>query len=112
MERVDVATFAAALARGDTAFDNRSAPQFARDALPGTRHLTLEQVQAGELPAVDPDEPVYLICAWGTVSEVVAMYLEAAGFRRVRTVTGGLAAWRQAATTGAIKGATPDTDRR
>lgn len=107
MERVDVATFAAALERGEAAFDTRSAAQFAHDALPGTRQLTLEQVQTGDLPPVEPDEPLYLICAWGTVSELVAMYLEAAGFRNVYTVAGGMAAWRAAFTD-----ATPGIDRR
>lgn len=64
------------------------------DAIPGSRQLTLEQVRAGALPEVPLDEPVYLICERGAVSELIGLYLEAEGFSEVYTVTGGLAAWR------------------
>lgn len=107
MQRVDVAQAAAALERGEALFDTRSPAQYARDAIPGSRNLTLEQVQAGELPELDREAPLYLVCSWGTVSELVGMYLEAAGFRRVYTVVGGLTAWNHA-----ITDATRDTDRR
>jgi rhodanese-related sulfurtransferase len=107
MERVDAATLAAALERGEAVFDNRSATQYARDGLPGSLHLTLEQVQAGHLPALERTAPLHLVCAWGTVSEVVALYLEAAGFERVRVLRGGMAAWQAL-----VKDATPDRGRR
>jgi rhodanese-related sulfurtransferase len=51
--------------------------------------------QAGDFPAVPRDEPVYLICERGQISELVGLYLKEAGFGEVYNVEGGMLAWRQ-----------------
>ncbi len=75
-------------------FDTRPKARFAEDGLPQARHLTLEEVQAGALPELPQDQPLYLICERGQVSELVGLYLEAAGFQEVYNIAGGMAAWR------------------
>ena len=58
--------------------------------------MSLEAVQAGELPDLPKDTPIYLLCERGQVSELVGLYLEAAGFENVHNVAGGITAWREA----------------
>jgi adenylyltransferase/sulfurtransferase len=106
MTRIDAAAFIAALAAGEAAFDTRSAAVRARDPVPGCEALSLDSVQAGDLPDLDRSAPLLLLCSYGAVSEVVGAYLEAAGFRDVRTVVGGVQALR------ALRDAMPGTDRR
>ncbi len=94
MRSIDPESLEEALEANEAVFDTRSSQQFDRDGLPGTRNLTLEQVQAGRLPELDRGAPVYLICERGLISDLVGQYLEAAGFRDVRNLGGGLIAWR------------------
>ena len=75
-------------------FDTRSDLLFKHDALKGAKQLTLEQVQAGDLPDLPKDCPIFLICEYGHISELVGLYLETAGFSDVSNVTGGMKAWR------------------
>ena len=95
METIDINSFKDALKHGATIFDTRPKPLFERDGLTGVDHLPLEQAQAGDLPNVSEDEAIYLICERGQVSELVGLYLEAAGFTQVFNVAGGMIAWRQ-----------------
>lgn len=88
-------TFAAAIARGEPCFDVRPRAQYEQGSVPGALHLSLEQIQAGVLPEVARDTPIYLLCERGLMSELAGLYLEAAGFTRVYNVGGGLKAWRQ-----------------
>lgn len=104
MKNVDVHTFAAALARGESCFDTRSRAQFEQGSLPGVVHLSLEQIQVGTLPALPLDTPIYLLCERGVISELASLYLEASGFSQVYNVEGGLAAWRKA-----FRAADPDS---
>ena len=94
MRPIDVEAFLEVLARGATAFDVRTEAQHQRDGLPGTKVLSLEEVQAGELPDVPKERAVYLICERGQVSELAGLYLEAAGFEEVYNVAGGMRVWR------------------
>jgi rhodanese-related sulfurtransferase len=94
MTRVDVRTFDQALANGATAFDTRPSSQSKRDPLKEIPNLSPETATAGALPNLPRDEPVYLICDRGLYSELVGAYLEAAGFRKIYTVNGGLLSWR------------------
>lgn len=81
--------------QGAVFVDVRVDSQHARDGLPGSRNVPLAQIQAGQLPADLPtDEPVYLICDRGHISELAGLYLEAAGFQHVVNVLGGLGALR------------------
>lgn len=94
MRSVSVSEFLAAQAAGALVFDTRPLVLYRRDGLPGVGHLPLETVQAGRLPEVPKDTPIYLICERGVVSELVGYYLEAAGFTAVANVTGGMIAYR------------------
>jgi rhodanese-related sulfurtransferase len=87
MRGVTLEEFWAAVARGEACFDAR---REAHVSLAGTVRLTLADVQAGRLPDTDPNAPVYLVCEYGAMSELVGLYLEAAGFRTVHHVTNGL----------------------
>ncbi len=95
MRSVDIERFLDELERGALAFDVRTYAQHQRDGLPGTEVLSLEEVQAGDLPDVPKDAPIYLICERGQVSELAGLYLEAAGFEEVYNVAGGMMAWRK-----------------
>ena len=95
MRQVTIATLLAHL-KGSavTVFDLRPERSVAADGVPGARPLSLEALQAGEVPDVPKSEAVYLICERGTVSELAGLYLEAAGFSEVYNVTGGMRAYR------------------
>lgn len=95
MRSVDIEAFLEVLEEGAAAFDVRTQAQHQRDGLPGTEVLSLEDVQAGELPDVPKERPVYLICERGQVSELAGLYLEAAGFQEVYNVAGGMKVWRK-----------------
>ena len=94
MKAVSVANFRQALTEGAAAFDTRTGARYRQDGLPGVAHLPLEAVQAGELPDVPKEEAVYLVCERGQMSELAGLYLEAAGFKEVYNVAGGMLAWR------------------
>ncbi len=94
MRQVAVATLLELAVEEVFLFHLRSAGGGAADALPGSRPLSLEALQAGELPDIPKDVPVYLVCERGAVSELAGLYLEAAGFSEVYSVTGGLKAYR------------------
>jgi rhodanese-related sulfurtransferase len=75
--------------------DVRTPVQYGRDGLPGSRSLPLERIQSGEVPRdVEADEPIYLVCDRGQISELAGLYLEQAGYGRVFNVLGGLRALR------------------
>lgn len=86
---------ARAYRRGAVFLDVRSPTLHRRDGLDASRSLPLEAIQAGALPdGVDPDQPVYLVCERGLLSELAGLYLEQAGYLEVHNVLGGLRALR------------------
>jgi rhodanese-related sulfurtransferase len=95
MERIDIEAFEQVLAKNLNAFDTRSELLFKHDGIKGVKHLPLEQVQRGQLPDLGFDEPIYLICEYGHISELVGLYLETAGFKKLFNVEGGMKAWRR-----------------
>ena len=95
MKQVSVTTLLAELDESPFyLFDLRSADEVFADALPGSRPLSLTALQAGEVPDVSKDAPIYLVCERGAVSELAGLYLEAAGFSEVYSLSGGLRAYR------------------
>jgi rhodanese-related sulfurtransferase len=95
MHSVSPADAADAYRRGALFVDVRLGTQHARDGLPGSRNLPLALIQADRLPEDLPtDQPVYLLCERGHISELAGLYLEEAGFRHVANVRGGLGALR------------------
>ena len=94
VKQISAEDFVGLLKSGAHVFDTRTEAQFERDGLPDSRLLSLEQVQAGELPELAKGDSLYLICERGQVSELVGLYLEAAGFSQVYNVAGGFRALR------------------
>jgi hydroxyacylglutathione hydrolase len=72
--------------------DVRTPHEWDEGHIPGARYAFL-----GELPRklkdLDPDKPVIVYCASGYRSSLAASLLQASGFRDVRNVPGGYAAW-------------------
>lgn len=79
------------VAAGGVLFDVRPLPKPVFGLTP--QPFSLEAAQRGDLPAVAPDTPVYLVCERGQVSELAGLYLEAAGFEYVYHLAGGTRAW-------------------
>lgn len=77
-----------------TVFDLRLEASGAAAEVPYARPLSLAALQAGDLPNAPKDEPLYLVCERGAVSELAGLYLEAAGFSEVCSVLGGWKAYR------------------
>lgn len=95
MRSVPPAEAAAAFHGGAAFIDVRTSAQHARDGLPGSQCLPLDAIQSGRVPTdVRLDEPVYVVCDRGHVSELAALYLEDAGFHDVANVRGGLLSLR------------------
>lgn len=76
---------------GGVLFDVRPHPKTVFGLTP--HHLSLDAVQRGDLPGLERETPVYLVCERGQVSELAGLYLGAAGFRRVFHLAGGTKAW-------------------
>jgi hydroxyacylglutathione hydrolase len=83
-------------ARDFQLLDVRTPREWDEGHLPGARYLFL-----GELPErlsdLDRDMPTVVYCASGYRSSLAASLLQASGFRNVRNVPGGYAAWTAAA---------------
>ena len=92
MRSIDVATLMTKLP-SLTLFDTRPQATIEKDGLPGAKAIRLEDVQRGELPDLPKDEPIYLICQRGAISELLGLYLEEAGFTDVYNVAGGMNAY-------------------
>lgn len=79
---------------GITVVDVREPPEWALGRIEGTRLLALSTLpeRAGEL---DPGRTYYLHCQAGVRSLRAVAWLKAQGFRSVKSVRGGYAAWCQ-----------------
>lgn len=75
--------------------DVRTPEEFASGHAYRTRNIPLDTL-AQNLDKLEKNEPVYVICETGRRSKQAAEILDAAGFVRVITITGGTAAWREA----------------
>ena len=95
MKQVSAAVLLEKLAQEEPVYLLELRPEhFSANALAGSRPLSLAALQAGDVPDIAKTAPVYLICERGAVSELAGLYLEAAGFSEVYSVTGGLRAYR------------------
>lgn len=75
-----------------TVLDVRTDEELALAALPGARHIPMQELPArvGELNA---GEPIAVLCHHGVRSEMAARFLERNGFGEVYSVAGGIDAW-------------------
>ncbi|AJC57825.1 MBL fold metallo-hydrolase [Streptomyces sp. 769] len=81
---------------GAQLIDVRNPAEYATGALPGARNIPLAAL-LDRLDELDPTRPVILYCRSGNRSVVAAALLEAHGFAEVSDVSGGYAAYAEAA---------------
>ena len=74
--------------------DVREPAEWNLSHLAGAHHLPMGRLQH-ELPPLDREQELVVICRSGNRSQRAAAYLREAGFQRVRNLTGGLARWRR-----------------
>jgi len=83
---------------GAALIDVRSPEELERASIAGAVNVPLPALSAGRtdgLP-VDKDAPVLTLCAAGTRSLYALLLLKAQGYRNVKSVDGGIAAWAAA----------------
>ncbi len=89
------------LARGEavTLVDVRTPSEYAAHHIPGVLLMPLNEFAArvGEL---DPNDDIICLCEHGVRSERAAAYLSRLGYRRVATMTGGMAEYHGAVEAG------------
>jgi phage shock protein E len=68
---------------GGTLLDVRTPEEFSASHIDGATNLSLQSIQAGSLPDVAKDKPVYLYCRSGSRSAQAAAVLKAAGYSNV-----------------------------
>lgn len=75
-----------------TVLDVRTEEELAIAAIPGVRHIPMQELPArfGELNAA---EPIAVLCHHGVRSEMAGRFLERNGFAEVYSVGGGIDAW-------------------
>jgi hydroxyacylglutathione hydrolase len=84
-----------ALAEGAASLDVREPDEYLAGHLPGAVHVPLGRL-GHEFAAVPSDRPVVVYCGHGERASTGASLLEAAGYRRLLNLDGGLGAWRAA----------------
>lgn len=82
--------------------DVREPREFHRGHIPGARLLSLSRLDAQRLN-LDKETPIVLVCRTGRRSRIAAQILSAAGYRNVRNMEGGMAAWEAAGLLEAIE---------
>jgi cysteine synthase/rhodanese-related sulfurtransferase len=95
-DSVSVADLAAELAggAGPLVVDVRPAGQYADLRIPGSVNLPQAELSGrkAELPA-DRDAPIVMVCGIGKFSKPTTLYLKSLGYRRVRSLKGGINEW-------------------
>jgi cysteine synthase/rhodanese-related sulfurtransferase len=82
---------------GATLLDVRNADELARVRVPGSIDVPLGALTTGELGALpeDRDAPIVAMCAKGKRSVYAMLLLKAQGYRQVKSLFGGIAAWEE-----------------
>lgn len=77
-----------AIRQGGALIDVRTAQEFAAGHVADARNLSVEAIEAGTLPDVDRQAPVYVYCRSGNRSARAASVLRGAGFTNVKDLGG------------------------
>lgn len=77
--------------------DVREGSEWKAGHVPGARHVALSQLEK-QLPELEKfkDHPVIICCAAGNRSAAACGQLKKAGFGKVRSLAGGIEAWKEA----------------
>jgi hydroxyacylglutathione hydrolase len=79
-----------------TILDVRGADEYEMGHIDGASHHWLARIARGDLPDLDPADPITLVCQSGYRSTIAASLLRARGFNRLRNIAGGMDAWEAA----------------
>jgi hydroxyacylglutathione hydrolase len=79
-----------------TVLDVRSDDEFEMGHIDGANHLYLARIARGEMPQLDREARVTVVCGSGYRSTVAASLMQASGFAAVRNLAGGMDAWNEA----------------
>lgn len=96
---VDVIEAKQLLDDGATLVDVREPAEVERMRIANSVHLPLGELSGGSLEEipVDVDAPILMICGSGQRSAYAQLILKAEGYRNVKNIAGGIAAWSAAA---------------
>ena len=78
---------------GAVFLDARELEEFAVSRLPGAQHVGFKQFDPESLAKLDRDQPIIVYCSVGYRSALITQRLEAAGYRHVRNLYGGIFEW-------------------
>lgn len=83
--------------RGATLLDVRTADEFKRGHIAGSKHIPVDQIaaRAGEV-AKNKDNPVVVVCQSGGRSASACATLRKQGYTQVLNLQGGIGAWQSA----------------
>ncbi|MCC2606441.1 thiosulfate sulfurtransferase GlpE [Planctobacterium marinum] len=93
-KHIDVAGTATLMQQGAKVFDIRDPDSFAQSHIPGSAHLTNNNLQQ-VITELSTDTPVVICCYHGISSQQAAQYFVAQGFDDVYSMDGGFEAWKQ-----------------
>lgn len=95
---IDVVEAARLREAGVPIIDVRNPAELERSRIAGAVNLPLPELSAGRLDGLpeDRDAPLVTLCAAGTRSLYALLLLKAQGYRDVRSIDGGIAAWSEA----------------
>lgn len=84
--------------RGGVFVDVRGEDEFGQGHIQGARHVTLQQIKAGETKTLEKykDDPIVVVCNHGNSAKQAAGALEKAGFSQASVLQGGMVAWKNA----------------
>lgn len=82
-QSMSIATIEKAVASGGQFYDVRTPEEYLAGHIAGASNWSLQQMQAGTLPTVAKDTPVYVYCHSGNRSGQATAILEKAGFTNV-----------------------------
>ncbi len=95
---IDVRTLKKILAENPDSIvllDVREPEEYAEDRLEGTKLIPLGDLMARASLDLDPDADIVVYCAHGVRSMHAIMGLRTLGFERIRSLEGGLSAYRE-----------------
>jgi hydroxyacylglutathione hydrolase len=85
-----------AMEDGQTVLDVRNDSEYETSHVDGARHHFLGAISQGEMPPLDRDKAITIVCGAGYRSLIAASLMKASGFSQVRSLAGGMEAWNEA----------------
>jgi hydroxyacylglutathione hydrolase len=76
-------------------FDVRSDSEWEEGHIPEATHHFLGRITQGEMPELDTDAEIVIVCASGYRSTVAGSLMQDAGFRNLASLVGGMDAWNE-----------------